>query len=110
MDGNGRLLTYLQFRTELYYKLLGYSIRAKIRRLQVNLGGRRVFNPDAPYIYYWEKGPKATCAWYSYKLRYQKALGKAVDRKVQAKRLYGGYVFCKVNLCKEGVALNAVVL
>jgi hypothetical protein len=102
MEGHEHLLTYLQFRIELYYKLLGYSIRVKIRRLQVGLGGKRVFAPDAPYLYYWEKRPKATCIWYTYKLRYQKALGKAVDKKVQAKRLYGRCVFCKVNLYKEG--------
>ena len=39
-------LTHLQFRILLYCKLLGYSERAKIRRLQVDLGGKRVFNPD----------------------------------------------------------------
>jgi hypothetical protein len=33
MDRHERLLTHLQFRTELYYKLLGYSTRVKVRRL-----------------------------------------------------------------------------
>jgi hypothetical protein len=70
--------------------------------LQANLGGRRVFNPDALHLYYWEKRSKATCTWCSYKLRYQKALGKAVDKKIQAKRSYSRCVFCKVNLYKEG--------
>jgi hypothetical protein len=38
-------LTQLQFRIELYYKLLGYSEKAKLQSLRVGLGGKRVFNP-----------------------------------------------------------------
>jgi hypothetical protein len=102
IDGNGRLLIHLQFRTELYYKLLGYSTRAKLRSLQVELGGKRVFNSDLPHLYYWGKHPKGTCIWYSYKLRYQKALGKAVDKKARAGRFHSGCVFCNINLYKAG--------
>ena len=102
MNGNGHLLIYLQFRTELYYKLLGYSIRAKLRSLQVELGGKRIFNSDLPHLYYWEKRPKGTCIWYSYKLRYQKALEKAVDKKARAGRSHGRCIFCNINLCKAG--------
>jgi hypothetical protein len=45
-------LTHLQFRILLYCKLLEYSERAKIRRLQVDLGGKRVFNPDLQHLHY----------------------------------------------------------
>jgi hypothetical protein len=100
LSTSGRLLTHLQFRTELYYKLLSYSTRAKLHSLRVGLGGKRVFNPDLQHLHYWEKRSKATCAWCSYTLRCQKALGKVV--KGQAKRSYGGCVFCNINLCKEG--------
>ena len=41
-----RPLTHLQFRTELYYKLLGYSEKAKLQSLQVKLGGKRLFGSD----------------------------------------------------------------
>jgi len=93
-------LTHLQFRTLLYCKLLGYSTKAKLQSLWVGLGGKRVCNPDFQHLHYWEKRPKSTCAWCSYKLRCQKVLGKTV--KGQAKRSYGGCVFCNINLCKEG--------
>jgi hypothetical protein len=56
-----RPLTHLQFRIELYYKLLGYSEKAKLESLRVGLGGRRVFNPDAPHLHYWDKRPRGTC-------------------------------------------------
>jgi hypothetical protein len=39
-------LTQVQFRIELYYKLLGYSEKAKLQSLRVGLGGKRVFNPE----------------------------------------------------------------
>ena len=45
-------LTYLNFRILLYCKLLGYSEKAKVRQLQVNLGGRRAFNPDLQHLHY----------------------------------------------------------
>jgi hypothetical protein len=47
-----RPLTHLQFRTELYCKLLGYSKEAKLRSLQLGLGGKRVFNPDLQHLHY----------------------------------------------------------
>jgi hypothetical protein len=37
---------YLEFRTELYYKLLNYSTKGKLHYLRVGLGGRRVFGPN----------------------------------------------------------------
>jgi hypothetical protein len=57
-----RPLTHLQFRIELYCKLLGYSEKAKLESLRVGLGGRRVFNPDAPHLHYWDQRPRGTCA------------------------------------------------
>ncbi len=50
-DGE-RTLTHLQFRIELYYKLLGYSERAKLESLRRGLGGKRVFNPDLSHLHY----------------------------------------------------------
>ncbi len=100
LNTSGRPLTHLQFRIELYCKLLGYSERAKLESLRVGLGGKRVFNPDFQHLHYWEKRSKSTCAWCSYKSRCAKALGKVV--KSQAKRSYGGCHFCNINLCKEG--------
>jgi hypothetical protein len=94
-------LTHLQFRIELYCKLLGYSKKAKLRSLQVELGGRRVFNPDFQNLHYWEQLPKrGTCVWCSYKLKYKKALGEEV--KGVPKRLVNGCIFCKVPLCITG--------
>ena len=94
-------LIYLQFRILLYCKLLEYSERAKVRQLQVGLGGKRVFNPDLQHLHYWEKRLKrGTCAWYSYQLKYKKVLGKEV--KGVAKRSVRGCVFCNVPLCEEG--------
>lgn len=62
-----RPLTHVQFRIELYCKLLGYSEKAKLRYLQLQLGGKRVFNPDLQHIHYWEKRSKqGTCMWCSY--------------------------------------------
>jgi hypothetical protein len=47
-----RPLTHLQFRIELYCKLLGYSKKANLHSLQVKLGGKRVFGPDLQHIHY----------------------------------------------------------
>jgi hypothetical protein len=98
----GKPLTHLQFRIELYCKLLGYSTKSKLQSFWVELGGKRVCNPDFQHLHYWEKRSKSTCVWCLYKLRCQKVLGKAVDTKARAKRSYGGCVFCNINLCKEG--------
>jgi hypothetical protein len=37
---------YVEFKTELYYKLLNYSTKGKLYYLWVGLEGRRVFRPD----------------------------------------------------------------
>jgi hypothetical protein len=39
-------LTQLQFRIDLYCKLLGYSEKAKLQSLRVDLGAKRVFKPE----------------------------------------------------------------
>jgi hypothetical protein len=73
----GKPLTHLQFRTELYCKLLGYSNKAKLQSLRVRLGGRRVFAPELQYLHYWEKrSVRANCAWCTYEWRCKKVLGK----------------------------------
>ena len=95
-------LTHLQFRIELYCKLLGYSTKAKLQSLRIGLGGKRVCNPDFQHLHYWEKRPRGTCVWCLYKLKREKVLVKARDIKGRAKRSYGGCVFCNVHLCKEG--------
>jgi hypothetical protein len=96
-----RPLTHLQFRFELYCKLLGYSERVKLRSLQIGLGGKRVFGSDLRHLHYWEKRPKqGTCAWCSYQLKCEKLLNKGI--KGTAKRSSGGCKFCDVPLCREG--------
>ncbi len=105
LQAGDRPLTHLQFRTELYCKLLSYSQRAKLHSLRVGLGGKRVFNPEFQHLHYQEKRPKGTCAWCSYKLRCQKALGKVVEGR--AKRCIWGCAFCKVNICIEGECWTA---
>ena len=93
-------LTQLQFRIELYCKLLGYSEKAKLQSLRVELGGKRVFNPENERLHHWEKRSRGTCAWCLYDQRCKKALGRPVEGK--ATRSYGGCGFCNVNLCKVG--------
>jgi hypothetical protein len=95
-----RPLTHLQFRIELYCKLLGYSEKAKLQSLRIGLGGKRVFNSDLQHLHYWEQRPRGTCAWCLYKQRCQKVLGKAIEGR--PKRSVGGCVFCDVHLCKVG--------
>ena len=98
---SGRPLTHLQFRIELYCKLLQYSKKAKLQSLRVGLGGKRVFNPNLSHLHYWEKRSKqGTCAWCSYQLKRAKLLKRGL--KGIAKRSSGGCVFCDVSLCKEG--------
>jgi len=53
LNTSGRPLTHCQFRIELYYKLLGYSKKAKLASLQRGLGGKRVFGSDLPHLHYW---------------------------------------------------------
>ena len=94
-------LTHLQFRIQLYCKLLGYSTKAELQRLQLQLGGKRVFSSDLPNIHYWEKRSKqGTCKWCAYELKRIKVVNKGV--KGIAKRSTRGCVFCNVPLCKEG--------
>jgi hypothetical protein len=94
-------LTQLQFRISLYYKLLGYSEKAKLQSLRVGLGGKRVFNPENERLHYWEKRLKrATCAWCAFDLKCKRVLGK--DPKGVPKRSQGGCCFCNVPLYKEG--------
>lgn len=96
-----RPLTHLQFRTELYCKLLSYSEKAKLQSLRVQLGGKRVFNPDVLHLHYWKKRPKqGTCAWCSYRLKCEKLLNRGI--KGVAKRSVTGCSFCDVPLCREG--------
>ncbi|KAH8757109.1 hypothetical protein BGZ57DRAFT_646217 [Hyaloscypha finlandica] len=103
LASKGKPLTHLQFRTELYCKLLSYSNQAKLQSLRVGLGGRRVFAPELQHLHYWEKRlVRGTCAWCTYVLRCQKVLGKEVKAKGRANRSMGGCVFCNVPLCQEG--------
>jgi hypothetical protein len=93
-------LTQLQFRVELYRKLLGYSKKVKLQSLRGGLGGKRVFNPENERLHHWEKRSRGTCAWCLYEQRYKKAFGRPVEGR--ATRLVGGCRFCNVNLCKVG--------
>ena len=57
----GQPLTYIQFRIELYCKLFEYSSKVKLHSLRIELGGKRVFNSDLPYIHYYEKRSRSIC-------------------------------------------------
>jgi hypothetical protein len=94
-------LTHLQFRIQLYHKLLNYSTTAKLQHLRVGLGGRRVFGPDLQYLHYWGKSQKqGNCAWCLYESRCRKVLGKEVKGRVKRSRFR--CVFCDIILCQEG--------
>jgi hypothetical protein len=98
---SGRPLTHLQFRIELYCKLLSYSEKAKLQSLRVGLGGKRVFSPNLLHLHHWKKRPKqGTCAWCAYRLKCEKLLNKGI--KGIAKRSVAGCAFCDVPLCREG--------
>jgi hypothetical protein len=99
--GSTHLLTYLQFWIELYYKLFEYSSKAKPYSLRVKLGRKRVFNSDLSHIHYWEKRSKSVYVWCSYKARCQKVLEKAGSKSNKVNRVYEGYGFYNVNLCKK---------
>jgi hypothetical protein len=76
---NPHMFSHLQFRIELYCKLLGYSEQAKLQHLRVGLGGKRVFASDLQHTHYWEKRDKqGTCKWCLYELMCQKVLGKGI--------------------------------
>jgi len=92
-------LTHLEFRIQLASRLLEYSSKAKLYSLRVRLGGLRLFSPELQRLRYWDKRPRALCAWCLYESRCQKVLGKEV--KV-VKRSLRGCAFCKVALCAEG--------
>jgi hypothetical protein len=97
----GKLLTHLQFRTQLYCKLLNYSSKAKLQDLRIGLGGKRVFAPELQHLHYWESRLRqGNCEWCIYERRCKKVLGKEVKGRV--KRSRGGCVFCDVPLCNEG--------
>jgi hypothetical protein len=103
----GKPLTHLQFRTELYCKLLSYSNKAKLQDLRIKLGGRRVFGPELQHLHYWERRKQGNCAWCLYESRCRKVLGKEV--KGQVKRPRGGCIFCDVPLCKEAFILIMLI-
>jgi hypothetical protein len=97
----GKALTHLQFRTQLYCKLLDYSTKAKLRDLRIGLGGRRVFGPELQHLHYWQKRPRlGNYVWCLYQSKCNRVLGKEVQGRV--KRSIGGCIFCNVSLCKSG--------
>ena len=67
----------------------------QLHSLQVALGCKRVFGSEHQHLHYWEKRPRGTCAWCSYMIRRQKALGKAVESK--PKRIIRGCSFFKAR-------------
>ena len=96
-----RPLNHLQFRIELYCKLLAYSTKVQLTQLYADLGGKRCFNSDLQYIHYWGKLLKRNiCTWCTYEWKRQKVLGNSVQQP--SKRSFGGCVFCNVTLCREG--------
>ena len=101
LSAKGKLLTHLEFRIELYCKLLNYSTKGKLQSLRIRLNGRRVFAPELRHLHYWERRPKqGNCEWCIYERKCKKVLGKEVNNRVARSR--GGCIFCNVPLCKEG--------
>jgi hypothetical protein len=47
-----QLLTHVQFRTELYCKLLQFSKEVQLKSLKKELGGKRVFGPNLQHLHY----------------------------------------------------------
>jgi hypothetical protein len=55
-------LSYLQFRTELYYTLVQYSTTVEQRQLQMVSLGQHTFGPDLLCLYYWvQRSVRSTC-------------------------------------------------
>jgi hypothetical protein len=100
MKDKSPLLTHLQFRTELYIKLLQYSILVQQIQLRMSLPGQRTFGPDLPHLHFWVQMPRNTCAWCLYKLQRNRLQG--IQAQGRAKRSYYGCGFCNVMLCQEG--------
>jgi hypothetical protein len=94
------LLSHRQFRTELYYKLLGYSVAVQQIQLQMTLPGQRAFGSDLPYLHVLVRMPRAACVWCFYKLKSNRILG--IQDQKAPKKSYFGCQFCNVQLCKEG--------
>jgi hypothetical protein len=95
-----KALSHVQFRTELYFKLLNHSTQVRLIQLRTELGGKRLFSPELPHIHYWVRRSKQeTCAWCKYTAQRKRVLGKEVKGRV--KRSLGGCIFCEVALCQE---------
>jgi hypothetical protein len=90
-------LTHLQFRTELYCKLLGYSNQAQLQQLRTGLGGKRLFNPDLEHLHYRKPMARGSCIWCAYDLKCKRVVQKEITGT--ANRSTSGCTFCNVLLC-----------
>ena len=73
--GQQKPLSHLDFRIAIYTFLFGFHTQAKIHRLQLGLGGRRLFNSHLDYIHIRVKRGDSNCAWCGYIIRYNKVIG-----------------------------------
>ena len=98
----GKPFSHLEFRVQLINRLLEYSMQAKLRYLQINMGGQRLFSPEFSNIHCQIRYiTPANCAWCSYILKRQKIINKGAIIK-RVKRSRGGCGFCNIALCIKG--------
>lgn len=96
-DMGRKALSHVQFRTELYCYLFGFSVNAKVQRLQLNLGTKRLFSSNVPHIHERVRRPRIRdCEWCSYLLRYTRFMG---GQETPRRRSNYGCRFCEVTLC-----------
>ena len=75
--GQKSTFSHLEFRTSLYCFLFSYSQSAKIHRLQLELGGKRLFGNGFENIHQKVKRIELyQCKWYRYQIQYQKVIGQ----------------------------------
>jgi hypothetical protein len=98
--GQQSTLSHVEFRTALYSSLFSYSQSAKIYRLQLELGGKRLFGNGFENIHQKVKRTEANpCEWCRYRLQYQKVIGQLGSRRAARSRF--GCSFCEVALCQN---------
>jgi hypothetical protein len=77
-----------------------YSSKAKLDRLRIELGGKRLFGSDQPQIHYWIQTKQATCVWCLYQERRSRIISNSDPSIYKRKKSRWGCSFCKVSLCK----------
>jgi hypothetical protein len=98
--GQKSILSHVEFRTSLYVFLFDFSQSAKIYRLQLDLGGKRLFGDGLNHIHQKVKKTEANpCAWCAYQIQYQRLIGQPLPKRASRSRF--GCSFCEVALCQN---------